>query len=65
MKVVDSWVHRKKTPIPLKEIITKMTREGIKDFTAIKSINVLVKKGYIRRAYPITNKTYFVQLRGI
>lgn len=65
MNFVDWWVHKKKTPIPYKEIIVKMTSEGVKDFTTIKAINALVKKGYIRRAYMISNKTYFVQLRGI
>lgn len=65
MIFVSWWVHKKKTPIPYREIIVDMTSKGVKDFTTIKAINVLVKKGYIRRAYISSNKTYFVQLRGI
>lgn len=65
MAFVDLWVHEEKTPIPLKEIISKMEINGTKNFTTIKAINVLIKKGYIRRAYTISNKTTFVQLRRV
>lgn len=65
MKFVGWWAHEKKTPIPLKEIIANMTKEGVKSPTTIKSINVLLKKGYIRRAVVISNKSYFVQLRSV
>ena len=65
MKFVDVWVHTKKTPIPLKEIIAEMMRQGTKNFTTVKAINALLKKGYIRRAVTISNKTYFVQLRSL
>jgi predicted GNAT superfamily acetyltransferase len=65
MIFVDWWVHEEKTPIPLKKIIENMTSKGIKTFTTIKAINVLLKKGYIRRAYTISNKSYFVMLRKV
>ena len=65
MKFVNVWVHTKKTPIPLKEIIAEMMRQGTKNFTTVKAINALLKKGYIRRAVTISNKTYFVQLRSL
>jgi len=65
MRFVDKWVHEQKTPIPLKEIITEMKNQEIPDFTTIKALNVLLKKGYIRRAVIISNTTSFVQLRGI
>jgi hypothetical protein len=65
MVFINKWVHEEKTPIPLKEIIKNMSRQGIKDFTTIKAINVLLKKGYIRRAITYDNKSYFVMLRGI
>lgn len=65
MRFVDLWVHEKKTTVPLKEIIRYMSNEGIKSFTTIKAIGVLIKKGYIRRSEEISNKTYFVQLRRV
>lgn len=65
MKFIDIWAHNNKTPIPLKLIIDEMTRESIKKPTTIKAIGVLLRKGYIRRANTISNKTYFVQLRRV
>jgi predicted transcriptional regulator len=65
MKVIDDWAHRKKTPIPLKLIISTMGKKGTIPPTTIKAINSLLKKGYIRRAVTISNKSYFVQLRGV
>lgn len=65
MIYVDWWVHHKKTPIPLKEIIDNMTKQGVKDQTTIKATRALITKGYIRRAVAISNKSYFVQIRGI
>lgn len=65
MKFVDTWVHEKKTPIPLKEIVLNMTDNGVKNFTTIKALNSLLKKGYIRRAVTISNKSSFVQLRRV
>lgn len=66
MIFIEKWVHEKKTPIPLKEIIGCMESESkIKSYTTIKALNELLKKGYIRRAYTISNKTFFVQLRRV
>lgn len=65
MQFVDWWVHNQKTPIPLKAIIEEMKRQEVKSFTAVNAINSLLRKGYIRRAYTISNKTYFVQLRRV
>lgn len=65
MKFVDIWVRSEKTPIPLKEIILNMTSSGVKSPTTIKAIGALLKKGYIRRAVTISNKTTFVQLRRV
>jgi hypothetical protein len=65
MQFVDIWVHMEKTPVPLNEIIARMQADGIKSFTTINAINSLLKKGYIRRALTISNKTFFVQLRRV
>ena len=65
MKFVDQWAHEEKTPIPLKEIIEEMKRQGIKDFTTVNAINGLLNKGFIRRAVTISNTTSFVQLRRV
>lgn len=65
MHFIADWVHIEKTPIPLKEIIEGMTLQGVHNFTTIKAIDVLLKKGYIRRAIVISNKSSFVQLRSV
>ena len=64
-KFVGEWVHKKKTQVPLKEIISTMKQEGVLEATAIKSIGVLIKKGYIRRSYHPSNRTFFTQLRTL
>jgi len=65
MKFVDWWAREKKTPIPRKEIIEEMESQGITFSTTRNAINSLLKKGYIRRAVMASNKTFYVQLRGI
>ena len=65
MQFIDIWVHTEKTPIPLREIIKNMTQQGVKDSATIKAVNVLLVKGYIRRAVIISNKSYFVMLRRV
>lgn len=65
MKLVDEWAHNNKTPIPLKLIMTTMEEKKVLRPTIIKALNSLLKKGYIRRANIISNKTYFVQLRRV
>ena len=65
MKFVDDWARNQKTPIPQKEIISKMRSDGVKDCTTVNALNSLLKKRFIRRAYMITNKTFYVQLRRV
>lgn len=65
MDFVEVWVHTRKTPIPQREIIIAMKNAGIGDSTTVSALNVLLKKGYIRRAYTSSNKTTYVQLRKI
>lgn len=63
MQFVDDWARFEKTPIPRAKIIAHMKSIGVKDFTCIFALNSLLRKGYIRRAIMISNKSYFVQLR--
>jgi len=65
MKFVDWWVHTENTPTPQKEIIIAMRIAGTKSFTTINALNALLRKGYIRRAVIISNKTSYVQLRRV
>ena len=65
MRHIETWVHEEKTPAPLTEIIKNMSNEGISKNTTVKALYILIEKGYIRRAYTVTNKTFFVQLRGL
>jgi len=65
MLFIQGWVREEKTPVPQKEIVLGMGRAGKKSFTVINSIKGLLTKGYIRRAYMISNKTYYVQLRSV
>lgn len=65
MDIIDTWAYSHKKPISLKLIMSRMKRKKIIPATTIKSIEVLLKKGYIRRANTISNKTFFVQLRRV
>ena len=65
MHFIDWWVRDQKTPVPQKEIIIKMKSVGVKDFTAVNALNALLHKGYIRRAYTISNKTFYVMIRKV
>jgi reverse gyrase len=65
MVYVQDWVHTQKTPVPQKEIIAYMKDNGIKEPATVYALNALINKGYLRRAYVISNKTYYVQLRRI
>ena len=68
MRVISDWVHKKKTPIPLKIIIKEMNKKNVKNATIIYSIKILVKNGYIRRAQGVNRgnrSTAFVQLRTV
>ena len=65
MIFVDEWARNEKTPVPRKEIVKNMEKDGVKSFTTINAINSLLKKGFIRRAVMISNKSYYVQLRNI
>lgn len=65
MKFIDIWAHNNKTPIPLKLIMTEMEARKVLKPTIIKALGSLLRKGYIRRANIISNKTYYVQLRTV
>lgn len=65
MKFVDHWARTEKTPIPYSEIMKYMKAKGVKSYTIINALNVLLKKGYIRRAVIISNRTFYVQLRKV
>lgn len=65
MRFCMKWVHEQKTPIPRNEIIKYMETKGVNMPTTRASIYSLVKKGYIREAMTISNKTSYVQLRSI
>ena len=65
MRFIDYWARTEKTPIPRKKIVAEMKGNGVKVFTTVNALNSLIKKGYIRRAVSLTNKTSYVMLRGI
>ena len=65
MEFINKWVHEEKTPVPLKEIITGMKNQKIDRPSVIYSLKILIEKGYIRRSLEVSNKTSFVQLRGL
>ena len=65
MQFVDWWVHEKKTPIPRAKIVEKMQEEGVGMSTTRQRIYNLIKKGYLREAVTVSNKTLYVQLRSI
>lgn len=65
MQFIIKWAKEKKKIIPRKKILEAMEKDGISVNTAIKALNELLKKRYIRRAEYISNKTFYVMLRNI
>lgn len=66
MKYVHTWARTEKTPIPQTEITKKMELDGEKYYTILNALKILLRKGYIRRAYASsTNKTFYVQLKSV
>ena len=65
MRFIILWVHEKKIPVPHQEVVRQMTAEGVHDFTTCNALNSLLRKGYIRRAYTTSNRTFYVQLRNL
>ncbi len=65
MVFIQEWVHCQKTPVPQKEIVDRMKESGIKEPATVYALNTLISKGYLRRAFVISNKTYYVQLRRV
>lgn len=72
MQFVDVWVHTEKTPIPQKEIIAKLEKDGKKVTSVVGALNKLLRKGYLKRIKMYAtqgqgsgNKTYYKQIRGL
>ena len=68
MVFVDGWVRREKTPVPHKEILVEMGKQGVSAPTIVNALNALLYKGYIRRGVVGTgplNRTCYVQLRNV
>ena len=65
MLYIDDWVHEKKTPVPHKEILKEMTSRKVHTFTTANALMVLLRKGYIRRGYSGSNRTFYVMLRNV
>ena len=65
MAFIQHWVKERKIPTPHKDILVEMKKKGVKGYTATHALNALIKKGYIRRAYTMSNKTSYVQIRSL
>lgn len=65
MSLVDAWVRKEKTPVPKRVIIQKMQENGIRHFKTDHALNLLIRTGYIRRAFSMSNKAAYVQLKSI
>lgn len=65
MQFITKWVREQKTPIPQKEVIKAMEKEGIKSYTVAGALNFLLRNGFIRRAVITSNQTFYVQIKTI
>ena len=65
MKFIDEWVHTEKKPVPRKEIILALQKKGVNFPTIRFALYSLLRKGFIRESYTISNKTEYVQLRRV
>jgi len=52
-----------KKPIPRQKIVSKFKAQGVKPYMTVNALHFLLKKGYIREAVVISNKTFYVLLR--
>jgi len=65
MKYIMGWVREKKKPVPYHKIIVYMKKQAKKEPAIAYALHSLVRKGYIRRTYFTSNKTFYVQLRTL
>ena len=65
MTFVQVWVKERKTPVPHRETLDAMEKLGVKVPTTIKAVGALLRKGYLRRAVTMGNKSFYVQIRSI
>ncbi len=66
LRVPDEWIKTNKTPDPKNAIIIHMEKKNKKSFTVVNALNMLIKKGFIRKSYGSgIHKTAYVQLRSI
>ena len=67
MVLIDQWVKNQKIPIPKKEILSKMEKQGIQDYIVKNALNTLIKRKYIKRTVnsSASRGTCYVQLRSI
>lgn len=65
MEFVTIWARTKKVPIPRKEVVKEMEKQGVGYFTITNALRALSNKGYLRKAVTTSNTTSYVQLRGI
>lgn len=65
MLFIDAWVKTEKVPVPRQMIMKAMREKKVPAVTVEWAINGLLRKGFIRRGYSGSNKTYYVQLRNI
>ena len=65
MVFIGDWCRSKKTPVPQHEIVLAFTGRGVLFFTTVNALNVLVKKGYIRKSVMSSNTTNYIQLRTV
>lgn len=65
MVYIDGWARAEKTPIPRSVIMKEFVARKVPHITVEWAVNALLRKGYIRRAYSGSNKTFYVQLRNV
>lgn len=67
IRFANEWAKREKTPIPKMELIEQMEKQNENKFTVLSSLEVLLRKGYLKRVkiYGSGYKTYYQILRSI
>lgn len=65
MQYIDAWSRENDNPVGHSSIIKSMKEKKINKMTTADAIRSLLRKGYIRRAVSISNKTFYVQLGKI
>lgn len=66
MLLVGAWAKKNpRNPIPRQEVFEKMKKKGKSEMQIRHALETLIRLGYLRKAFTMSNKISYVQLRSV